>query len=490
MGTLRIEKRLDTLPVTLTTDTLYLLNTSAGLGLFITDNTTGQLHSLSYSSLVDRPFIPTSPRDIGLGNVNNTSDLAKPVSTATQAALDLKVDKTTIDSILGGSGAVDTIQQLTTLMNTDITNIASLTNNVSALTANKANSSSPTFTGTTTFTGDVIGLTAKMVGLDSYVNYTPATLPISTATQTILTTIQNTLGTLNAFSNYTPASLPLSTAATNALHYKADLVNGIVPANQLPSYVANITSFTSPSAFPKVGNPATIYVDDITGITYRWTGNKYVAVGQAGGITPAGTILYSPTANIPSTDVQTAITYIGNNYAPLNHPIFTGTVTGITASMVGLGDFSGLSPVTLPISTATQAALDTLQKEIATGPVMKTINGTSLLGTGNISVSKTATMNFAGNTLQSTVGIAPWSPIVNIHITSVYALIGLLSTDNITIATLINGVVVNTFILPTNTKKSNVIPLDLNLSTTDFLTVNILASSGENLSVTYTYTEI
>lgn len=35
--------------------------------------------------------------NIGLGNVNNTSDANKPVSTAMQAALDLKVDKTTLD---------------------------------------------------------------------------------------------------------------------------------------------------------------------------------------------------------------------------------------------------------------------------------------------------------------------------------------------------------------------------------------------------------
>ena len=35
--------------------------------------------------------------NIGLGNVNNTSDADKPISTLTQAALDLKVDKTTLD---------------------------------------------------------------------------------------------------------------------------------------------------------------------------------------------------------------------------------------------------------------------------------------------------------------------------------------------------------------------------------------------------------
>ena len=36
---------------------------------------------------------PLTALDVGLGNVNNTSDLTKPVSAPTQAALDLKVDK-------------------------------------------------------------------------------------------------------------------------------------------------------------------------------------------------------------------------------------------------------------------------------------------------------------------------------------------------------------------------------------------------------------
>lgn len=43
--------------------------------------------------------------DLGLGNVDNTSDLDKPISTATQEALDLKADKSTT---LSGYGIVDT----------------------------------------------------------------------------------------------------------------------------------------------------------------------------------------------------------------------------------------------------------------------------------------------------------------------------------------------------------------------------------------------
>ncbi len=51
----------------------------------------------------------------------------------------------------------------------------------------------------------------------------------------------------------------------------------------------------------------------------------------------------------------------GANYstiAPLNSPTFTGTVSGITKSMVGLGNVDNTSDANKPISTATQTALD------------------------------------------------------------------------------------------------------------------------------------
>ena len=74
-----------------------------------------------------------TPTDIGLGNVNNTSDAAKPISTATQTALDLK-----------------------------------------------APLASPTFTGT------VSGITKSMVGLGNVDNTSDVNKPISTAVQNAL----------------------------------------------------------------------------------------------------------------------------------------------------------------------------------------------------------------------------------------------------------------------------------------------------------------
>lgn len=47
-----------------------------------------------------------------------------------------------------------------------------------------------------------------------------------------------------------------------------------------------------------------------------------------------------------------------STYAPINSPTFTGTVGGITASMVGLGNVDNTSDANKPVSTATQTALN------------------------------------------------------------------------------------------------------------------------------------
>jgi hypothetical protein len=59
------------------------------------------------------------------------------------------------------------------------------------------------------------------------------------------------------------------------------------------------------------------------------------------------------------TDFNTSVSGLVNGvYAPLASPTFTGTVNGITKSMVGLGNVDNTSDTSKPISSATQTALD------------------------------------------------------------------------------------------------------------------------------------
>ena len=79
------------------------------------------------------------------------------------------------------------------------------------------------------------------------------------------------------------------------------------------------------------------------------------------------------------------ITTAALTYAPLASPTFTGTVSGITKSMVGLANVDNTSDSNKPISTATQTALD-LKATIASPTFTGTVNGItkSMVGLGNV----------------------------------------------------------------------------------------------------------
>ncbi|HVZ96420.1 MAG TPA: hypothetical protein VG847_06070 [Chitinophagaceae bacterium] len=66
---------------------------------------------------------------------------------------------------------------------------------------------------------------------------------------------------------------------------KADLVNGIVPSYQLPSYVDEILEYPTVASLPAIGQTGKIYVittgDDANKI-FRWSGSLYVQVGGSG----------------------------------------------------------------------------------------------------------------------------------------------------------------------------------------------------------------
>ncbi|MDZ4329804.1 MAG: hypothetical protein U0945_04390, partial [Flavobacterium sp.] len=136
---------------------------------------------------------------VGLGDVDNTSDANKPVSAATQTALDTKASNADLDlkAPLESPTFTGTVSGVTALMVGlgDVDNTSDVNKPVSAATQTaldtkasnadldlKAPLESPTFTGT------VSGVTAVMVGLGDVDNTSDANKPVSAATQTALDT--------------------------------------------------------------------------------------------------------------------------------------------------------------------------------------------------------------------------------------------------------------------------------------------------------------
>lgn len=59
---------------------------------------------------------------------------------------------------------------------------------------------------------------------------------------------------------------------------KADLVDGLVPSTQLPSYVDDVIEAGSKTSFPGTGEQGKIYVDTSTNVIYRWSGSTYIEI--------------------------------------------------------------------------------------------------------------------------------------------------------------------------------------------------------------------
>jgi len=318
--------------------------------------------------------------DVGLGNVDNTTDANKPVSTATQTALDLK---------LASATAATTYAPL----------------------------ASPTFTGTVVLpavsaTGHIIpsvdntydlGSPTRMfkdiyVGPGSlYVNGQKVLQDVSGAI-VVSADVDENLGLRTSGAG----NIELDPTGTGNINIKGPLV--MQAATNISSADGNAVTFggaiNTDTISSKTANTDLSITANGTGKVYlndnaEVSGNLVVG----GNLTISGTSTTvntetisladniidlnsnfttgTPTENAglrimrgDSSSVQVRwnestdkweFTTDGTNYsviAGLDSPTFTGTVSGVTKSHVGLGNVDNTSDANKPVSTATQTALD------------------------------------------------------------------------------------------------------------------------------------
>ena len=104
---------------------------------------------------------------------------------------------------------------------------------------------------------------------------------------------------------------------------KADLVDGKVPADQLPGYVDDIAEFDSMGDFPEVGEDDKIYLAKDTNLTYRWSGSEYVQINARDSVLSFGSEAEFPDegeTNVIYIDEATNLQYRwdGSDYAQLS----------------------------------------------------------------------------------------------------------------------------------------------------------------------------
>ncbi|MDN3667602.1 beta strand repeat-containing protein [Algibacter miyuki] len=317
---------------------------------------------------------------VGLANVDNTSDANKPVSTATQTALDSKVDKVTGKGLSTEDYSTTEKTKLAAITgsNTGDQDLSSYATNTNL--DLKANSASPTFTGT------VSGITSSMVGLANVDNTSDANKPVSTATQTALdskvdkvtgkglstedySTIEKTK--LAAITGSNTGDQDLSSYATNTnLDLKANsasptftgTVSGITSSMVGLANVDNTSDANKPVS--TAGQTALdLKVDKVTGKGLSTEDYSTTEKTKLAAITGSNT----GDQDLSSYATTTNLDLKANSASPT----FTGTVSGITSSMVGLANVDNTSDANKPISTATQTALD-LKVDKVTGKGLST----------------------------------------------------------------------------------------------------------------------
>jgi len=152
----------------------------------------------------------------------------------------------------------------------------------------------------------------------------------------------------------------------NALNLKANLVGGKVPASELPSYVDDVVEVANYAALPATGETGKIYVTLDNNKIYRWSGSVYIEIASNNAIWGAITgTLSSQTDLQAALDAKQDDLISGTNIKTIEGQSLLGSGNiDLTKSDVGLSNVDNTSDANKPISTATQTALDAKQNTI------------------------------------------------------------------------------------------------------------------------------
>lgn len=139
-----------------------------------------------------------------------------------------------------------------------------------------------------------------------------------------------------------PFSTLASAIASAFSNSFASLVDGKVPAAQLPAYVDDVLEYATASAFPVAGEGGKIYVALDTNLTYRWGGSSYVEISQSLALGETSSTAYRGDRGKTAYD----------------HSLATGNPHGTSKADLGLGNVDNTSDANKPVSTAQLVALN------------------------------------------------------------------------------------------------------------------------------------
>ena len=187
--------------------------------------------------------------DVGLALVDNTSDLSKPISTATSNALVLKAN------LISPSFTTPNVGVAVGTSFNSITGLASVTSPMDGIAT--------------------VGVSTTVARQDHI--HTSDTTRVIANTAVIASTgtkiTYDTKGLVTASTTLVATDIPTLDASK--------ITTGVIDAARLPAYVDDVLEFASLSNFPATGESGKIYIAIDTSLLYRWSGTVYISVAGA-----------------------------------------------------------------------------------------------------------------------------------------------------------------------------------------------------------------
>ena len=267
-------------------------------------------------------------------------------------------------------------------------------------------------------------------------------------------------------SRFTDVYVNINQGSEDMLTYiNSNYTNNSALANTLDGYVMEAEA-NQPGGYAKLGVVSGTILDSVIPTTIARTSDIAAQIATVVNGAPATFDTLKEIADYIATD-QTAAssltTLVGtklssstaaSTYAPLTSPTFTGTVSGITKSMVGLENVDNTTDALKPISQATQTALDaklaisTASTTYApkasptfTGTVDfsgATVTGISALPTQLNNAGKYLTTDGTSSSWE-TLNLAAYAPINNASFTGTFSV----PSGTITSSMIADGTIVN-----------------------------------------------
>ena len=357
---------------------------------------------------------------VGLGNVDNTSDLDKPISTATQAALDglsgdiNEVNNDLIDHMEDTSNPHEVTAAQVGLGNVD--NTSDLDKPISTATQTALDEISGDISDVDTKvdthianTSNPHNVTKAQVGLGNVDNTADLDKPISTATQTALDEISDDLS-----NHITDTSNPHEVTAAQVG------LGNVDNTSDLDKPISTATQTALDGKVDKTSGVSKVYGTDAQG---NQTTYDYTALGKVDDVKVAGTsVVTNKIANLGSMASETAADYstkavADTLYADIayentidTHIADTSNPHSVTKAQVGLGNVDNTADLDKPISTATQTALNGKVSDITVGGTSVVNNMVASLGT---MASETASDYYKKNDLADVATSGSYNDLID-----------------------------------------------------------------------------